>query len=416
MAEHADVPGLPILLALVYKYFGLNYQAMKTLTCGFLILSLLPIYALARRSLSAGSALAIVIFLGLGPMYLSLKDMILSDLPYLFFSFTALYLAQRIYDRDLNKSSPYVFGIGMGLLLAFTYMTRSIGISVLGGLCIFDLLKHRRPTRFLIAVICTAGAAAVASNVFVHNDSNYAVQFTLHPSIYAKSCYEYLTRFSYLWINGYSNVVRFVMWGIASGIAILGLLRRFKNGLSILEYYGVLYFGVICVYHVSNPRYLIPLLPIYLIYLFEGLNVLARFLPPGRVAILRVGIVACMFLSIAGNISVMETGPIEEGVLRPTFTDLCQYVRANTQPQALLVFWNPRVLALYTERRAAGSPALSPSQMWSFFTRLKADYMVIYSRDDDDRIWLANVVAEYPQRFNLAYENTEFKVYRILQN
>src|ERR1700709_10058 len=77
-------PMLPLLLAPVFRIFGLNYAAFKAEMVALLMLSLWPVYCLARRR-TPDTSFWLVLLIGLSVPWLFLKDHISSEAPYLFF-------------------------------------------------------------------------------------------------------------------------------------------------------------------------------------------------------------------------------------------------------------------------------------------------------------------------------------------
>ena len=88
LAPRAYPPVFPFLLVPVYLVSGLDFQAMKLIPIAFFLLSLYAIYLNFRTKLSFYSVLAIIAIIGLNCFFWNFKDNILSDLPFLFFTYS----------------------------------------------------------------------------------------------------------------------------------------------------------------------------------------------------------------------------------------------------------------------------------------------------------------------------------------
>jgi hypothetical protein len=208
-------------------------------------------------------------------------------------------------------------------------------------------------------------------------------------------------------------MARLLMWSALSAAAGYGFLNRLRRGAGITEYYPAFYLAVLCVYWTANGRYLFPLFPLYLIYVFEGLRQAAGKLGSrGGIMATRVAL-AAMLLVDAGNLAASERRAVEDGVLNPSFVELCQYVRSSTAPDAVFLFWNPRVLALYTERKTARYPDWEPERLWSFVARLKTNYVIVFKSYEPDLLFPRRMLNRFPERFQRVYENREFQVFAV---
>src|ERR1700722_205602 len=76
-------PVFPLLLAPLYRQFGLNLIPMKVEQTVFLMLTLILVYFFWRRDLGNRYALALIAILGFSPAFWIAKDEVLSDLPFL---------------------------------------------------------------------------------------------------------------------------------------------------------------------------------------------------------------------------------------------------------------------------------------------------------------------------------------------
>jgi hypothetical protein len=149
---------------------------------------------------------------------------------------------------------------------------------------------------------------------------------------------------------------------------------------------------------------------LYLVYVFEGATWLDSRLKTGG-WILGA---ACLMLAAGatGNVRGMEKGPYARGVAQSTFTSACSFIRANSDRDALIVSWNPRVLALYTDRRSAWYPeAADDAEFDRYLEQIAADYVLVYLAGEEDMQWLAPHIAHEPERFVPIFSNADFVLY-----
>ena len=106
IAPRSSPPLFPCLLAPVYGWFGLNLAAMKIELILFFLLSLLMVYFVLRELTDSFLAVAATALVGFNPYFWEFKDEILSDLPFLFLTYTTIFLilrADRPFGRELGE-------------------------------------------------------------------------------------------------------------------------------------------------------------------------------------------------------------------------------------------------------------------------------------------------------------------------
>ena len=93
-------PVFPLLLAPLYKVFGLSLLPMKLEQVFFIISTLALIFMLWHRELGTGYCLALVGILGFNPAFWWAKENILSDLPFLLFSMPPSVYCNGLHSRE----------------------------------------------------------------------------------------------------------------------------------------------------------------------------------------------------------------------------------------------------------------------------------------------------------------------------
>ena len=151
-------PGFPLLLAGVYKSFGLNLTAMKVEEVVFFLASLLAIAFTFQRDLSTKQLLALVAMIGFSPYFWSFKDQIVSDIPFLLLAYLALLLIHRYEQRQFIADGSAALA---GLAMWAAYSTRTVGVSLLAALWLRDAVRLRKLSRFSViaTLVFVPGAA-----------------------------------------------------------------------------------------------------------------------------------------------------------------------------------------------------------------------------------------------------------------
>lgn len=64
--------------------------------------------------------------------------------------------------------------------------------------------------------------------------------------------------------------LRLILSGIAAAPALYGFIHRFRQRCGALEWYFIFYLLIICAWQSHNPRYLLPLIPVAIIFFFAS--------------------------------------------------------------------------------------------------------------------------------------------------
>jgi hypothetical protein len=171
---------------------------------------------------------------------------------------------------------------------------------------------------------------------------------------------------------------------------------------------------VISVYWSPNAKYLVCLMPIYMVYLFEGFRTLVARVPHRFARMVEVAAAALLLLAPAANAVSLHFDANDTLVTAASYEELCGVVRHQTASDALVIFWNPRVFALSTGRHSSGWPDSGPPQrMADYLRRVLPDYIVADKSRPEDRQYLIPALAAAPLRLATVYENGQFILLRV---
>lgn len=415
-------PVFPLLLAPVTAVFGLDLTPMRVEGILFFILFLIVFERSFRRRLAYPYRMLAVGILGFSPVFWSFKENVLSDIPFLFFTYLALYGIQHAYEVENPGKKKLLQAAEVGLLVYLSYGTRTVGGVLIPALFVLEVLRRKRLGWFPPAATFSFAVCAALQSALIPGSSGYADQLVfsltallnnlLHTLFYL---FAFLPRFGE---HGTGLVLSIFSFILFLSVMLLGFLRRVKSGLGIYEVFGPLYFAVIVAWNAADqgPRLLFPIFPLMLVYLLEVVQALAPALAKNRkwTAVLPTALTAIFFLA-SGLVFYRgaEYDEMPAGPLTQDSTALFQYVRANTPQNATLVFFKPRALALYTDRRASACGARpKAAALASCFDQIGAEYVI--SAAAFDIYHYENLLAAQPDRFQLVYQNNSFRMYRYL--
>ena len=406
--------GFPLMLVPFYAAFGLNVRVFKIVTDAALALSLWPIYIFSRRFVSPLSALVIIVATAFGWEYVLAQNSINSDSPFQFVSFGAIVFVLWIYDQDKDRSQGSLWGLLVGLVLAGAYLTRPIGIALVLAVLIADIIRRRRISGFAAIAFTAFVAIALLNNLMFHKDGAYSDQFILSPVLMARHAVVYFGYLSHVFANPVSNLLRHLLWAPSVLLAAVGVWTNVRrNGLTLLEIYCGIVLGVLSVYWVPNTRYLLPLIPIYLVYIVMGADVALEHVPKRYRLGLRIAGAAALLVAPAMNLVRIRTFNQDTLIATPAFDQLCQQIGIRTGVHDYVLFWNPRVLAMYTGRPSSPYPLSDAPQVQRFVNRVQPNYVVFDKDWEDDQKYLAPVIDSQPQRYVTIYENQQFKLTQV---
>lgn len=410
-------PIFPLILSPIYKSFGLNLTAMKVVVILFFLASLWIFFLAFTHELSFEYVLAIIIVIAFNPYFWSAKDKILSDIPFLFFAYVSLFFIYKIYDAKPSLGYHTLYAILLGCSIYLSYGTRSVGLVLIGSFLIHDTIRHRRISEFAIITFLTFISFGILQNTLLHNDSSYVDAFRLSTySLISQTAYWYVKSLRLLWENGYSILIANLVYISMSVLMIIGYVTRLKERTTIFEIFPLVYLGVVIVFPRSlGMRGLIPVIPLYILFSFVGIRYLGKAL--GR-KWERVIVMVCMAVVISSYIAQFTKknyGPIEYGVGRWESKHLFEFVRSNTEKNDVLMFRKPRVLSLFTGRRAGYVRVKNGEELLGYLAEVDAKYVIVETSREvfgGDKV-MSSVVEEYEDMFKIIYSNLEFEIYRF---
>ena len=302
---HTKYPPLfPLLLAPIVYLFELNFWAMRLFVTVVGVAALYVIYTFFRRIAGDRVAFTILVLTGVSHGVWSYSQQILSEIPYLLFSFLGLLLLERYKEeraRILGKACM------AALAIALAFLTRNIGLALLVGGGVYIALEGQRSGTFYSrqrltkSGLLVALAGAPAALWFLRNwvvsggrtPVAYLQEYGLkdYASVDSRmtglnDLYELISHNLYIYVNGCSKVVLpYFPWlpdqltgPLVTTVVLIGFFICAIRKRTILEYYVISYVIAVLLFPAAYPRYLVPLIPIIWYYFLVAAREIIRSL------------------------------------------------------------------------------------------------------------------------------------------
>ena len=406
-------PVFPFLLAPLYALFGLSFVAMKTEVIILFILALFTIYLTFRNTLPFQSLLLLIATISFNYYFLNFSANILSDLPFMFFLYLALFIIEKSYHFEKLKIWQNIL---YGFLIYLAYGTRSVGILILFSLVVLDIIKFKKITKSSTQIMIFFITLALLQHVFLYRDYSVIDKNLLSPKLISSNIVNYATSFFFFWYNGYSKVLHIFVFCLFSILSIIGFVVRIKERLTILEIFFVLYIISLIILPGYDPiRYILPIVPLYLFFAFwltSRINYSKYGISANFIFFVLLFFILCSY--VGGVFIKMDYGPIGERVTKKEAAELFNYIKINTGQKDVFIFSKARALALFTDRSASVYHLTSKDKdLWDYFRHINATYVIASRLFPSDRDFLFPFMERYQDKFQNVFANADFVLYTI---
>jgi hypothetical protein len=385
----------PALLAVIWKIwpaFPENLLAMQGLSllagAGTVALAYLFLvrfgYASRRMALLAG------LFCATSVCFLYFSTLTLSEAPYALLSILALWGLEKQRRFPTDKPGRQ---IALGLLLALPFLTRVIGLALVPAGLAALYLAGRRVRWVSLGAACLAlpwilwmllGAKWSPNPVNTYY-TNYGswwssfgwlnlsklffINIFFTASSIGKVCFglvDYLLQYTI-------TIIIAVAIGVIAVLAILNDVKHKK----VLGLYLITYLGIICIWPWPPYRFIMPILPFLLAYLFNEFGILLQkynFISNRKYLLLLSLIILLGFnlklLYQTGKMARVLHYPLvsilEEPVSWSSYQDIFHWVNRHTLAEDKIACGLDSMLYLYTGRRALRPFMMNPMALFYF--------------------------------------------------
>lgn len=407
-------PGYPVLLSPVYGIFGLNLTAMKIENIVFFTGFMFAFYLFVRQDVSFPYLIASISLVGFNPNIWNMKEDVISEFSYLLLLYLAFYMVHRA-----SRYGPEECTLGKCTLIAglvfCCYAIRSTGLFLIPALLFADLAQHKRLTRFGLIVTGVFVSLWAGFHIFSRADGGYLKMIQLaqiHRETIWQNLKDYGWSLSIFWGQGISKTVRYAAFLIVTSLSTFGYLLRLKRERGVAEFYLPMHVAITVVWpYTGGFRYLVPIIPLYVLYACVGTSELMKRIPRRCSQITATAVAILLIAIYADAYSKLNFGPIREGVGNVETKGLFQYLSEKTKPQSVLVFRKPKAMGLYTERFTSAYPATgNEDDIWRYIATIQASYVI--TSPIDDPYW-SEFIRRNQSRLKKVFNNSDFTVYAL---
>jgi hypothetical protein len=407
--------GYPLMLAPALMLRGVHALTLKLPGLFFFAGFLVCLYLLTKDRFTRTESLLFVSLFAFNPMLVGYLDYILSDIPFLFFSTLALMMMTR--QRDGGARSQGL--LGGAIFLAFS--VRTTGILLLAGFLVaefLNVLKNRMNRETVLLnlrrplIVCGVFGLlwVVYLLLFPGGEESYFAQY---QSFQVKTAIGFVGAYfrlfhhffgaSIFWRNLYYVLFTFFLIGL--------WVRRRDDTVFIVVY--VLWMLLLITWPFwQGERFIFPLLPIFIYFTFWGMKTVAAKIPQ---KLQQAGqwmsnafwlVIIGMFFFQSVNMAYVNLRDDRSigGPFDPFSRDMYDFVKQETPPDSVIIFFKPRAFHLFTERNSIMALECERLQI--------ADYVVTHKTWEYSQI-PPDEVDECPTPVTPLFENARYIVYEI---
>jgi Dolichyl-phosphate-mannose-protein mannosyltransferase len=420
--------GFPIILSPIYAAFGLSLLPMKILEIFFFEASVVVLFYIFLRRLGNILTLLSISLFAFNPYFLLLNDHLISDVPFLFFSFLSILLIEKFLIERPLSDHRFISSIITGLLIFLSYSIRTIGFVLVLSLFIvqmisiiriypIDYLKRSVPNKIFFLPYLTFGVCALIMHMLQPSGSGSYLSFFSYVNL------PMIMRHIYYYINlpseFFGPYFGSIIYGLSLPFVFSGIRSNYRTNSLYLFYSTLLLFILILAPFVQGLRYILPIMPFFVYFLCIGLkNFYSRpylsmnssKLMSGYPIIFMVAIVCLPTLySIQISFSNFYNDRVMDGPFTEQSIEMFNFVSIHTNKDDIIVFFKPKAFLLMTGRRSIMLLSL-PEIMKS-----SADYLAI-NKGADGSTQLSPHSKEFAQvlqEFPIVFENADFTIFRL---
>jgi hypothetical protein len=410
--------GYPLILTPFYALKGISPLALKLPGLFFFAGFLVCLYLLMSNHFTRIEGLLLVSLFAFNPLLIDFLDQILSDIPFLFFSMLALLMM----TNEKKKSTlDYVL---LGAVIAFAFFIRTTGILFLASFLIVEIYRawsdrityHSATSTFRgIFIVCIVFGVfwAVYSLIFPGGSESYLDQLRGFKFETALSFInDYFQLFSAFF--GQSIVWKYLYY-VFCIFFLIGLWLRRRNDLALIVFFSLWMLMLITWPIWQGPRFIFPLLPIFIYFTFQGMKSVINKLPEAHRQlgqsvfygfwILTAGIF--LFNSSVNAYANLQNNRSINGPFDPFSIQVYDYIKDKTSPDSVIVFFKPRAMRLMTDHDTIMSTECNRMSL--------GDYMVLSRKVGENQQIAPEELASCNLQLDEVLRNRRFIIFEILK-
>lgn len=417
--------GFPLLLSPVIAIAGSSIYALTIWITAFLFGLGLTMALYLKKHFGELIAFLLTMLIVYNPYTLDLKFDILPEIPFAFLLLLCLYLFER-YARG-----PFWMGIVIAILGGLLMSFKLIGVVFPLAVLFWAVRKRFIEKDKTPMNKCVCGFLVGIGSILVYlllNNLIFAVPWAEsgtnirgEEKLYATVLYNlayYTEQFKYFFSpwGGSWNFLPLMIKAAIFTFTVLGMIKRFAKRWELIDFIVVLYFVMLIIYpdRSNGIRFLFPVFPILTFYLVQGLETVNIF--PGINKYAKAWFLGLLVLVSYLNMLwyiVFEDKPVPAGPQEPSSAEAFEYIRSNTDENAVIIFARPQLLALFTDRTCmANSEDDEPKDVADLIFDHNVDYVItntdIPNSAADEFIYQQDLICEY------LWSNDKFVIYKVV--
>ncbi|MEW6085308.1 MAG: hypothetical protein AB1607_11995 [Chloroflexota bacterium] len=410
--------GYPLILVPFYALNGISPTTLKIPGALFFAGFLACLYLFAKSRFTRTESLLFVSLFAFNPMLLEFLDYILSDIPFLFFSTLTLFLVTQ-----QNESRVRYALIGASIF--FTTFLRATGLLLLGCFLMIEFFK------WLARRKDWNTAKQIVWNSFIVC-AVFALLWTANTLLFPGGGESYLSQYENLsaeqvrgFISAYFKVfggffgsdawTQQYLYYVVLVFALLGAWIRRREDL-----YFILFFAVWMLVHITypywqGPRYIFPLLPIFIYFAFQGMKfgvekISKQYRLTGQRVMYGFWIAIAGYFLVTSSVSAynnVRNGRQINGPFDPVSMEVYDWVERKTSPDSVLIFYKARAMRLMTNH-----PTIMINECDGM---LKGDYLILSKKVGENNQVPPEEIDACNLPLDKVFDNRRFIIYEIVK-
>ncbi len=440
-------PGYPLILAGLIYLFSLNIIVIKLVSMLATICALIVTYFLLIRHATFTAAASVTLLAGINPLLAFFATVELTEAPYLMLSVLALLFIEKSADDD--SSSIYL--LAAIAISVCAYYVKSAGIALLPGALFYYAYKKEYKKLLIFALVFIALISPWIIRSFTLDtgyNGTYLKQLMwkdpYNVSLGRANIFDFtgraglnLLQYATLGVFLFRDSFGAGQWliGPAAAIALslsalvsIGYFQKIKENFSVVEAYVLCYFGMQLLWPMLDIRFIHPILPFILFYLFIGARKVGHKLggllskPLLATKLVSALVVVLMTISLSINMSMVLANTNKSG-LDPEhahFYEAIGWLKKHTAEDSYILSVKPEVVFVLSDRRAETyqhSYLSSDKHYFDFILDKRFDYIVLDAFNDSSKARrpLAQAINSNSQVFELVYasDQNKIKIYEV---
>lgn len=423
--------GLPVLLAVVYHFFGFNLFGFKLIGIISLTLFVYFTYRFLRLRFEVIDAVLACSLIMCCKHFLEASTSILTDIPCAMCSILGLYAMYRMF---YTKDKQYLWSVVLSVCALYAYWLRSSGIVLILTLaCVHVVIVLGKCNRWIQSQIDKTGFGklyfvAHITPYFVFVAGKVVMDLVLPKAAgdylgfadgmpltypFANMIYYFNTLQNFFDVGNYLAIVCGVLLFV---LIVIGMITNFyKDCISVVYVLGTM--AMLFIFPARQGiRYMFAVYPLFLMFALAGmrwiLQLLCKKWNKNEASALRlvryvVLCVAAFMLLFSIRLAVkLHTQENMSSAYTVKAIEAYEYVINNTEEDSVVMFFKPRVLSLNTNRYSYNTYD-DPKDLEI------CDYVFFFM--NDNFVNLREHVEKNEDEYELMFDNVHFQIYKHLR-